>query len=141
MRRRVFIKIAMVTVAGATVGFFVFDFKRVVRMILAEDTEHLNLANSNSVEQFLQEAEREYFWSQFSATKRVFICGQHLLYRLGIPFPYQYKYFQYRSVITGQFLLSTDLFLKGSSLKEPISYITFFNPYKRACASPFSNLH
>jgi hypothetical protein len=140
MKRRTFIKVTIAGIATTlAVSFFVLDFKRVTRRILLSDTENLDLESADMIDKFLEQAEEQQFWKQFSQAKRAFISIQHLFHSLRIRVPYRHKYFQYRSIITGQFLFSTDLFNDGN-MHRKVRYITFFNPYKKPCGSPFPHL-
>jgi hypothetical protein len=141
MKRRTFFRITLAGVAAIGLGIFGLNFTRVARNILLKDTSDLNFKEHDLVERFMKEAEAERFWKQFSLVKRIFICVQHYFHVVGIPIPYRYKYLQYRSIITGHFLLSTDLFQNyGDVLNKEVTYRGFFNPYKAPCANPFSNL-
>lgn len=140
MKRRTFFKLLALAVGGLLLSFLGLDFRRVVRMILQKDTQQMSFTDAGVIDKFLTEAEAELFWNQFSTAKKIFICIQHYFHVVGIPVPYHAKYLQYRSTITGHFLLSTDLFLSGSNVTRTLKYQGFFNPYKGACANPFSNL-
>jgi hypothetical protein len=140
MKRRTFFKVLSLGIGGLLLGLFVFDFRRVVKMILQKDTALLSFTDPDIIEKFLADADQEQFWKQFSTAKRMFICFQHFFHLAGIPIPYHAKYLQYRSTITGHFLFSTDLFSNGTDVKRPLIYQGFFNPYKAPCANPFSNL-
>jgi len=140
MKRRTFFKALFLAIGGLLLGLFVLDFRRVVKMILQKDTALLSFADPDIIEKFLEEADQEQFWKQFSTTKKMFICFQHFFHMVGIPIPYHAKYLQYRSTITGHFLFSTDLFSNVGDVKRRLQYRGFFNPYKAPCANPFSNL-
>src|SRR5687768_14793722 len=101
MKRRLFIKVFFTGIIASLAGWYIFDFKRVARGILVSDTKKFKFSQANAVDQFVKEAEREQFWRQFSWGKRIFICLQHFAHSMGIFLPYQSKYFQYRSAITG----------------------------------------
>lgn len=119
------------------------SFQSSIKDILLSDTADLPIPEE-VIDRFVAEAEKEQFWQQFDLTKKGFIVGHTWLAHswLGSEYlPYRLKYKQYRSRIVGTFLLSTDYFTNKMQAKEPIRYTTFYNPYKTACASPFSNFY
>lgn len=139
MNRRSFIKIGIMLNLMVWLGLYFLDFKWTVRRMLKKDTERLGLGK-NVIEKFLLEADRENFWSQFSVPKKAFISLQHNLSSWGLRLPYHDKYVQYRNVITGHFLLSTDLFTAPYTEGRKVKYTGFMNPYRTGCSNPFSNL-
>jgi len=141
MKRRSFIKLMIVAAGGALLAWYIADFKRVVKGVLRKDTAEFSFNDEDVLERFLKDADEEQFWNIFSTPKRIFFCVQHFFLAAGIRLPYHGKYLQYRSVITGQFLFSTDLFLSEAARQtRTLRYLGFFNPYKAPCANPFSNL-
>jgi hypothetical protein len=139
MNRRSFIRISSLAILAAIAGYFLLSFDKVVRRILVKDSEALDLGE-DVIDRFIADAKKEYFWDKFSFSKKMFICVQHFLFSLGLKVKYHHKYMQYRSMITGQFLLSTDFFLNKMDTKQKVTYIGFFNPYKTGCSNPFSSL-
>ncbi|HEY9007939.1 hypothetical protein [Ohtaekwangia sp.] len=139
MKRRTFIRLSLLAIPAAIGAYFLLSFDKVLRRILKADTSELNL-EEGAIDRFLQDAKREHFWNKFSLSKKMFICVQHFFSSLGIKLQYHTKYRQYRSVITGQFLLSTDFFLNKMDTTQRITYIGFFNPYKTGCSNPFSSI-
>ena len=140
MKRRTFFRVALLGFGGLLLGLFGLNFRGVAKKILLNDTEELEFTKEDPIDRFMMEADKERFWNQFSFTKKIFICVQHYFHVVGIPIPYHSKYLQFRSVITGHFLLSTDLFQNYREVNRPVTYRGFFNPYKAPCANPFSNL-
>ena len=139
MNRRSFIKIGIITNILVWSGLYVLDFKWAVKRMLLADIAQLHI-EEKAVDRFLIEAEREMFWREFSFFKKLFISIQHAASSVGIRLPYYEKYIQYRNVITGHFLFSTDLFAGKHINGRKIKYLGFMNPYKTACTNPFSNL-
>src|ERR1041385_5438342 len=136
MKRATFIKISVLAVASVALAAYVFNFKRTVRSMVEKDSEKFNLKDKDMLDRFMTDADKEDYWRQFSSSKKMFICLQHFFYSFGIRAPYYSKYLQYRSQITGQFLLSTSLFMDSNN---SITYTGFFNQYKRPCSNPFSS--
>lgn len=140
MKRRAFIKTGIGVVGAATIGMLVPDFKAVARRMILEDIEELDI-KEDSVDLFIGEAEKEGFWDEFSLPRKAFISIQHSLSPLQIKLPYYNKYRLSRDQITGQFLLSTDLFYDVSGSGKGTSYLRFYNPYKSPCSNPFASNH
>ncbi len=139
MNRRTFIKIGIVTNILVWTGLYVLDFRWAVKRMLLDDTATLKI-DRKAIDKFIMEADHEQFWRQFSLPKKMFIAIHHAVSIIGIKLPYHEKYVQYRNVITGQFLLSTDLFFSRYNRGKKIKYLGFMNPYKTGCSNPFSNL-
>ena len=144
MERRKFLKILGAGSVLAGIGVVgISSFNSSVKGILLSDTRGMNIKEED-VDRFLADAEKEEFWQQFSFTKRGFIVVHTWLGEgwIGSKFlPYKLKFEQYRSKIVGTFLLSTDYFTNKMQPGLPIKYVSFYNPYMRACASPFSNYY
>ncbi|HEY9049718.1 MAG TPA: hypothetical protein VIN08_27660 [Ohtaekwangia sp.] len=139
MNRRSFIRLSLLAIPAAIAAYLLLNFDKVVKRILIADTQSLKVPDE-AIDRFLNEAKREHFWNKFSFSKKMFICVQHFFSSLGIKLKYHTKYVQYRSMITGQFLLSTDFFLNKMDPSKDVTYIGFFNPYKTGCSNPFSSL-
>lgn len=144
MERRNFLKILGAGSLLAGIGYLGFNsFRTSIKDILLTDTEGMAISEE-VMDRFIADAEKEHFWQQFDLTKKGFIIGHTWLANswLGSEYlPYKMKYEQYRSRITGTFLLSTDYFTNKMQEGKPVEYVSFYNPYKRACASPFSNFY
>lgn len=114
------------------------SFETSLKSIILNDTRSLDIAEAD-VDRFIAEAKEEKFWQQFTFTKKGFLLAHTWL---GSEYlPYRLKYVQYRSHVVGTFLLSTDYFQNKMQAGKPVQYLAFYNPYKSACASPFSNLY
>ena len=139
MERRRFLKFIGAGSVLAAVGVLgISSFDTSIKAMIQEDTKGMNIKEKD-VDQFLADAKKEMFWQQYNFTKRGFIVA-HTWLGLEV-LPYKIKYTQYRSQIVGAFLLSTDFFINKMDPEREINYLTFYNPYKRACASPFSNFY
>jgi hypothetical protein len=139
MNRRTFIRISAGALVIAAVSIYLLGFKRTIRSMLRSDTEGLQL-EAGAIDKFLEEAQKEKYLIKFGFVKQVLIGGQHILYEMGLRLPYHEKYVQYRNMITGHFLMSTDFFMNRMDVKKPVTYLGFYNPYKAPCSVPFSNL-
>jgi len=141
--RRKFILLLLLGVVGASItSFLISTFNKVVFNVLSKDLSHLKI-DSQSFEKFIQDAQTNNHWNKkfFDEKKRMFFRAYYLLDYLPIPLPYKYKYIQYRSEIVGDFLLSTDFFMNRMDTSKEVAYLGLYNPYKRPCSNPFSNLY
>lgn len=138
MKRRDFIWTAFAALGATLIGLLTFDFHHICRSIILEDISRIRI-NPDSVDKFIDEADNECFWDKFTWPKKVFMIVQHALLSLGIRLPYFTKYLQARDLITGTFLMSTDLFFANISDRE-VNYLGYHNPYKISCSNPFSSL-
>lgn len=139
MKRRNFLKVAGAGTVLAATGFWsIRSFQSGIKTIIVQDTQGLNL-KEEEIDKFLADAKKEMFWKQHDFTKKGFILAHTWLGSAYLP--YRVKYSQYRSKIVGTFLLSTDYFSNKMDPEKTIQYVAFYNPYKRPCSSPFSNLY
>lgn len=142
MKRRKFI--GLVVIAGFSLSFLTYltvdNFKSIIKKILMEDTRLLEISG-DAIDQFIVEAERELFFQQFGQIKKWLIIIHFKLSMISKILPFYNKYYQYRSAITGQFLLSTNLFNTKEFNKNKVKYYSFFNPVKMACSNKFSDLY
>lgn len=138
MKRRNFLKLLGAGSILAAAGYWgLSSFESSIKDIIMEDTKGLQL-EEGTIDRFLADAKKEIFWHEYDLTKKGFIVAHTWL---GSGFlPYKLKYSQYRSKVVGTFLLSTDFFMHKMDENRTISYVGFYNPYRRPCASPFSNL-
>lgn len=141
MKRRKFIQIisgfSLVSI-GSYAAFPTFE--EVAKKIIKKATSELKV-NDDQIDKFIKEAHEEHYWHQFSLLKKEFIKAHYLLEDGIVHIPYSSKYRQYKNKIIGQFLLSTDFFLNKMDTHKKITYLSFYNPYKSSCGSPFSNLY
>ncbi len=139
MERRRFLKyIGAGSVLAALGVVGVSSFQTTLKNMILEDTKGMGIEEKD-VDRFLADAKAERFWEQYDLTKKGFIVA-HTWLGLEV-LPYKVKYNQYRSQVIGYFLLSTDYFTNKMNPNLPVNYIAFYNPYKTACSSPFSNFH
>lgn len=141
-RRKFIILLFLATGAALTAAFFITPFNNVIIKILKSDLSHLNV-DDTLFEKFVTEAQQNNHWKKkfFDAKKQMFVRAYYILDSLYLPLPYKYKYRQYRSEIVGDFLLSTDFFLNKMNPEKKVTYLALYNPYKRPCSNPFSNLY
>jgi hypothetical protein len=138
MNRREFVWASFAALGATMVGLLTLDFQLVCRAMILEDIARLKI-HGDSVDVFIEEADRECFWDKFTWPKRLFLVTQHALNSFGIRLPYYHKYLQARDLITGTFLMSTDMFFASTAHKQ-ITYLGYHNPYKVSCSNPFSSL-
>ena len=136
--RREFVWVGLLAFGSTVIGLVTLDFLQVCRAMILEDISKLRI-QPDSVDTFIEEADQECFWERFTWQKRMFVIAQHSLNAFGIRLPYHYKYLQARDVITGTFLMSTDLFFSGTA-NQQVNYLSYHNPYKLSCSNPFSSL-
>jgi hypothetical protein len=138
MNRREFVWAGLAALGATFVGLLTLDFLQVCRGMILQDISKLQI-RTESVDTFIDEADRECFWERFTWPKRVFVVVQHALVQFGFRLPYFHKYLQTRDLVTGTFLMSTDMFFAPAGNRE-INYIGYHNPYKVSCSNPFSSL-
>lgn len=140
MERRKFLTIvgagSMLAAVGGTLGLASFNTS--VKTMIMRSIEGMDISEE-TVDQFLADARRERFFRQFDLSKKGFIVAHTWL--MSDYLPYKLKYTQYCSQIVGTFLLSTDYFSNRMQHGAKIEYTGFYNPYKRPCSSPFSNIY
>ena len=141
MERRDFIKVIS-GISLVSIGGYVLlpSFQEVAEGIIKDATSQLSI-DEDQVYIFMRDAEKEKYWNQFSTVKKGFIRFNYLVENRLFSLPYSNKYQQYKNQIVGWFLLSTDYFTNKMNDQEKISYVSFYNPYKRACGIPFSNIY
>jgi len=141
--RRKFILIALLAIGAASIASFIYlDFDKILFKILKNDLSYLKVKD-DQIEKFIKEARNQNHWKRkyFDWKKQLFMRFGYMIDSIWQTFPYAYKYRQYKSEIVGDFLLSTDFFLNEMDENQQINYIGLYNPYKRACSNPFSNLY
>lgn len=142
LSRRKFIIILITSIIGVLAGNFLFlGFYHVVGRILSDQLRFLSL-DTTAIDQFTLNAAREHYYQQkdFGWKKQLFVRIHH--YFSWIPvLPGREKYRQYCDFFIQDFLLSTDFFLNKMDESRRVSYVALYEPYKRACSNPFSNLY
>jgi len=138
MKRRKFIKVGIALSGIGLLSYLMLpNFRDAVKRILDDESKNLKI-DAGAIAQFIHDASVELFWLKFSLSKKVLITIHTYGGFLKGLLPYRNKYLLYRSQITGQFLLSTDLFLNKMDQTQPVTYQGFYNPYKQPCYNPFS---
>ncbi len=139
MERRNFLKIAAAGTALLATGLLTINaFQSGIKSMIMEETRGLQL-KEEEIDKFLADAEKEMYWQGYDFSKKGFITAHTWL---GSAFlPYKFKYSQYRNQIVGTFLLSTNYFTNKMDGNQAVQYLAFYNPYKRPCANPFSNIY
>ncbi len=141
-RRRFLGYLGIGFVAGIS-GYVLYnDFERILFKILKKDLHQLSFDDS-LIHTFIKDARENQHWEKkfFDWKRQYFLRFGSFMDSMSIPYPYKYKYNQYKANIIGDFLLSTDYFMNQMDNTKPLSYIGLYNPYKRACSNPFSNLY
>ncbi len=87
MKRSTFVKLSVTAVIAALFAAYVLSFKRAVRSMLEKDSSQLDLKDPNTIDVFMNDADKEDYWRQFSTAKKMFICVQHFFYSLGVHLP------------------------------------------------------
>ena len=118
----------------------VFNFEKIVMKMLVADLDGLKVREED-LHKFITEASQTNYWKKNAYTwkKKSFFILYHYLPKIG--WPYEFKYYQIKARIVGEFLLSTDFFFNKMDRSKPVSYIGIYDPYHRPCQNPFSNLH
>ena len=142
MNRRRFIGISALSALGAALASIVvfYDFETIVFKVLKKDLEYLKV-DQKYFSEFIEDARKANYWNKifFDKKKKAFVFAFHFLPKIGLP--YQFKYYQLRGRIVGEFLLATDFFNNKMDESLPIKYIGLYDPYLRPCQNPFSNLN
>ena len=141
--RRKFIFIGLLSLIAAVLGsFYLYSFDTVLFKIIKNDLSYLKLSDQQ-IDSFVLDAKRENHWQRkfFDWKKQYFMRIGFIAANFSKSFPYYYKYNQYKGELVGDFLLSTDFFMNKMDTNKEINYMALYNPYKRACSNPFSNLY
>ncbi len=127
------------TVIGTTI--LVIPFNKVVSKILHKNLAFLNL-EPTAVDNFVKDiiATKYYDRKSFGWKKQLFVRIFHFFDNPWVPLPGKKRYEQYCGFFVSDFLLSTDFFLNKMDEKKQVNYLALYEPYKRPCANPFSNL-
>jgi len=140
MNRRKFIGVSIFSVVAATVAsIFIFNnFETVALKILKKDLATLDI-DEKAFQKFIDDARAGNYWKRilFDKQKQTFVFAFHFLPKIGLP--YQFKYYQLRGKIVGDFLMATDFFVNKMDEKRRINYVGLYDPYLRPCQNPFSN--
>ncbi len=142
MNRRKFIGISILSTVGIIVASIaiIYDFETLIFKILKQDLKGLNI-DEKYFTRFANDAKASNYWNRilFDKKKKAFVFLFYFLPKVGLP--YEFKYFQLRGRIVGDFLLATDFFVNKMDEKREIKYMGLYDPYLRPCQNPFSNLN
>jgi hypothetical protein len=142
MNRRKFIGISILSVIGIAITSItvMYNFDTLVIRILKQELKTLNIKESD-FKKFAEQAKASNYWNRifFDKKKRAFVYLFSFLPKVGLP--YEFKYYQLKGRITGDFLLATDFFTNKMDEKREIKYVGLYDPYFRPCQNPFSNLN
>jgi len=140
MKRETFLKIlGGVAVLGAVSYIAVPSFEEMLLKVLKADTKGLNI-DEKVFTTYLEDYKKENPL-RFKSSKQQFIQASYIFDYPFVPNPYKHKYQQFRSLLIGNFLLSTDFFTNKMDLSKKINYVGVYNPHLRPCANPFSYLY
>lgn len=143
MKRKTFIGLAAVVAAGAAAGGYIFfeNFEDLARKIIRKDTASLKI-DPAEMDKFFKAVKDAGTWDKVFTNAHKQLVKWHYRIDNGLfDLPYATNYKVYRSKIVGTFLLSTDFFTNKMDTSKPVRFTTLFDPYKRPCSSPFSNLY
>ena len=128
-----------VTIIGTTI--LVIPFKNVVSKIIQNQLAYLTLEPA-AIDQFVNDiaATQYYDRKNFGWKKQLFIRVFHFFDNPWIALPGKSRYEQYCTFVVSDFLLSTDFFLNKMDERKQVNYLALYEPYKRPCVNPFSNL-
>lgn len=142
MTRRKFLTIAValgITFIGGM--FILIPFEKVVTGILKDQLSYLKL-HPSALDSFANDVNKTNYYTNksFGWTKQIFIRVFRLIENPWIDWPGKSKYDQYVTFFVSDFLLSTDFFYNKMNERETVNYTVLYEPYKRPCSNPFSNL-
>jgi hypothetical protein len=140
MTRRKFIGLALAMIITVVVVWpLLGDFDRLIRRILFQELSKAKM-NTAVLDQFVRDARKDNLWNQFTFGKKLLIRFHFFFDNSIVKLPYHHKYLHYKNLIVEEFLMSTDLVLNGMDPRREIKYVGLFNPYKRYCFNPFSDV-
>lgn len=115
------------------------DFDRLIRKILTSELKKGKLAE-DTLDRFIADARMANLWNQFTLGKKLLLRFHFAFDNALFKLPYHHKYLHYKNIIMEEFLMSTDIVLHGMDTSKEIKYVGLFNPYKRYCFNPFSDV-
>jgi hypothetical protein len=143
MKRRTAIKWSLLGFAALGTGILaksaMRSFESVIFSVLEKDVKNLNVSKED-IQKYAREAAKQNPFG-FSTAKIKMVSAYDQLETLGIKAgPFYSKYTQYRSMIVGNFLLSTDFFWSKLSASDKITYSgRIYSAYAYPCGNPFSD--
>lgn len=144
LKRRKFLKILVLGGGSAAVfsGIFFITLpttEKLITAILRNDLKDLKISDQD-ISNYSSDATRLNVF-KYTNSKWKFLAVYTRLTLLWPVLPMMPKYFQFRSEIVGNFLLSTGYFWNKMNEAEPIQYTgRIYTPYNYPCGNPFSNL-
>ncbi len=142
MTRRKFILGLLVLIATVAGGIlFIVPFESIVGKILRKQLSYLNV-DEDAIGRFTQDISASGYYARkdFGWKKQAFVNVFYFLENPWIPLPGHQRFKLYSSFFVSDFLLSTDFFLNKMDEGRKVTYIALYEPYKRPCSNPFSNL-
>lgn len=142
MTRRKFLTIAIALVVTFIGGMFIFvPFEKVITGILKNQLSYLKL-NPGALDSFARDIKKTNYYTNknFGWGKQLFVRIYRFIENPWITWPGKSKYDQYVTFFVNDFLLSTDFFYNKMNELETVNYTALYEPYKRPCSNPFSNL-
>lgn len=141
--RRTFLKLAAAGVVLAGAGYSVVKltspFEKAIAAVLRKDLEGLKVKEEDIVA-FSKMAAEQNPWHYGNKAQRLISLYSGVNVNF-FPLPYKEQYKEYRTQITGRFLLSTDFFINKMDEQKEISFSgKLWAPYTMPCMNPFSNL-
>ena len=117
----------------------IYSFKGVIIRILEEDLYGYKVKKKDFIT-FAEDSKNEHFYNFYSWRSLLLIKAHILIGNSWIKLPFYDKYKYHKAKITSHFLLSTDFFVNNMDESKQITYLNFYNPYKRPCSNPFPHL-
>ena len=115
------------------------SFEKVAMKIIKRDLSHLQVSDQDIIK-YLMDARKQHLYDTIALKQQLFIRA-FAYYGDSLPMlPMYDKYIQLKSGITGHFLMSTDVFFNKMDPSKPVTYLSFYDPLKRACSNPFPRL-
>ncbi|MBT1703805.1 hypothetical protein [Chryseosolibacter indicus] len=145
MKRRKFLAITGASAAGLVLSVGAFGvtlpgMEKLIVSMVKEDVSQLNVKQEDIKRYAADVVKHDPF--RFGDKKWKFLAAYSRLKPLGLPLPYEGLYTELRSIVTGNFLLSTNYFWEKLGDNDEVKYSgRIFTPYNYPCGNPFSNLY
>lgn len=145
MKRRKFLTISGIGAAGVIVSLGAFgitlpDMENLIVAMVKEDVSKLKVSERDIKKYAADVMKNDPF--RFGEMKWKFLAAYTRLKPLGLPLPKRGLYTELRSVVTGNFLLSTNYFWEKLGDNDIVTYSgRVFTPYNYPCGNPFSNIY
>lgn len=139
MERRKFLKIAGVGVAAVAVipviGYTALPFNDIAVNIILRECESLKIARIEA-EKFVEDFYAQVFKGRDNKSILEFKLKLKSYYFANI----NSEQSEMVHSLVRNFLLSSDFFRNKMDESKPVKYVYLYDPYKLACANPFSNI-